>query len=209
MTATTNERVVFSSRRGGSGTGRGVYVVFGVLLFWFPLVGALTDVVENAAGRVGVELLWLVALGAVATLLFGWIALFVGPICVVTDRRFVGRRYLRPRVDVPAAELAGAQRVVVQIRRGMEVVREQHTHLVAVVLRSGRVVRVGPVRDAEGLVALVRQIGSGEVDPRALRGVAGEPSRAEERGDLFFATQAATGGAPRGPLFVGPTAVVG
>ena len=128
----------------------------------------------------------------------------------VTDRRIVARRFLRKPLEIDPTDVRSATRVVVKYTRYGRVVGEHMTHLVAVLYKGGGGQRVGPVKDADELVALLAAMGAGHaVDARALPGTNGEPARAEERDDVFFAQAAKAGGNPCGPVFVGPTTVIG
>ncbi|MEO5729163.1 MAG: hypothetical protein ABI134_19070, partial [Byssovorax sp.] len=128
---------------------------------------------------------------------------------LITSQRVIARRvFLRPLIFAPE-DIGAAARFRINHMRYGNLVRTQLTHTLVVALRSGSTRRFGPVKDAEGLLVLLEGIGQGVIDVRVLPGERGELSQAETRRDIFFARATRTAGAERGPLFVGPTAVIG
>src|SRR5439155_14425294 len=115
----------------------------------------------------------------------------------VTDRRIVGNNFLLAPSFARIEAVAGATRIIKQYTRYGAVVREELTHRVAVVLKSGGGMRVGPVVDPDELVGFLRGVAMGNVVPRTLPGVDGEPPPAERRTDFFFATAVHAGDVPR------------
>ncbi|HEY4120531.1 MAG TPA: hypothetical protein VGM56_21850 [Byssovorax sp.] len=209
------ERVVFASARGGS-VGRGGCFWLVAIVLGFHVLGSLFTLVtlgvsstSRAEAGLGV---WLTPIGTfvvIGVIVALWIQHARTPMFFVTDQRIVARRFLRKPIEIDPAQVRSATRVVVKYTRYGRVVGEHMTHLVAVLYKGGGGQRVGPVKDADELVALLAAMGEGMVDARALPGTNGEPARAEERDDVFFAQAAKAGGNPCGPVFVGPTTVVG
>lgn len=144
-----------------------------------------------------------------AVLLARWLDLRLRPAYVITSQRIIARRIFLPALTFEPADIGAAARFLIKHMRYGAIVREQLTHSVVVALRSGGTRRFGPVKDAETLVVLLTGLGQGVIDLRALPGTNGELSAAETRRDLFFARSTRTAGAERGPLFVGPTTVIG
>lgn len=205
------ERVIFASGRGGAAGYNGL-VWLGFLLLGMQVFGGCVSLSLLASssefhlnGISWMSFAWL-ALGGY--LIARWIGQRRGQSYVITDRRFIARRMLLGPLTVPLSDLAGARRILVQVTRYGTVINEINTHRVVLGVKNGTS-KIGPVRDVDELVSLVNGIATGFVDPRLLGDVNGGPSRAEERGDLFFAKKTVTAGAPRGPLFIGPTKVIG
>jgi hypothetical protein len=210
------ERVVYSSVRGGAAhhpwwwwllavyAGLHINGVAMGMLAWMIFPASPGQSAMRAPGPIS---LLTTAFGVL--LLVRWLDLKRRPAYVVTDRRIIARRILQKPLEVDPAEVQGAARFLVKHTRYGRVVREILTRTVVLLLRSGGASRVGPVKEADGLVDLLNGLGQGVIDLRALPGVDGELARAETRGDLYFARSTITAGAERGPLFVGPGAVIG
>ncbi len=210
------ERVVYSSVRGGTAHHPwwwwllavffGLHingVAMGVLAWMVFPVGSG----ESAMRGPGVISLLTSAFGVL--LLVRWLDLKRRPSYLVTDRRVIARRILQKPLEIDPADVELAARFLVKHMRYGRVVREILTRTVVIVLRSGSSSRVGPVKDADGLVDLLTGLAQGVIDLRALPGVDGELSRAETRRDLYFARSTKAANVERGPLFVGPGAVIG
>jgi hypothetical protein len=208
------ERVVWRSKPGGPAG----YSVWLWLLFIFAgmqVFGSFMSLIFIFATDIKAEAGFSSLLMPIGTLLVAVVFLVAylrfkkGPAYFVTDRRFIARRFLNTPLIFDPREVVGAARFLVQYTRYGRVVNEILTHRVVVGLRSGGTFKFGPVEDADELVTILQGVGQGVLDLRTLAGVDGGLSRAEERSDLYFALTTTTGGAPRGPLFVGPTKVIG
>jgi len=138
-----------------------------------------------------------------------WLLLRRQPSYFITDRRLIARRLFWTPIVIDLENVASAARFLVQYTRYGRVVNEILTHRVAVTFRSGGYRRLGPIKYPDDFASLLQSVAHGIVDCRALPDIAGGLSAAEARTDVFFAQTTLTGGAPRGPLFVGPTKVVG
>lgn len=207
------ERVIFASVRGGDAGHSGWWwlaAIFGGM----QVCNGLMFGVHFLASPSGEPMVGGVV-GAIAAILAGlaalarWVQLKVQPAYVVTTRRVIAKRVFLPAVTFTPDDVGAAARFLIKHMRYGAIVREQLTHTVVVALRSGGTRRFGPVKDADALVTLFTGLGQGVIDVRALPGAGGELSAAETRKDLFFARASITAGAERGPLFVGPTAIVG
>jgi hypothetical protein len=207
------ERVVFQSKRGGkAGYSPLLWIVFifgGMQVFGalvtFPILLLTVDESIPISS-------WIAPfLTAVAffTFLVLWIRFTRVPAYLVTDRKIIVKRFLRSPLVLSPRDVGGAARVLVQYTRYGRVVNEILTNRIVLGLRSGGAPKIGPVEDAEELVALLQGVASGAIDLAALPDVKGGLARAEERTDLFFARATVTAGAPRGPVFVGPTKIIG
>jgi hypothetical protein len=207
------ERVVFQSKRGGkAGYSPLLWILFifgGLQVFGafvtFPLI-LLTA--EESIPISSWAMPFLTAVAFLAFLVL-WIRFTRSPAYLVTDRKIIARRFLRSPLVLSPRDVGGAARFLVQYTRYGRVVNEILTNRIVLGLRSGGTPKIGPVEDAEELVALLQGVANGAVDLAALPDVNGGPARAEERTDLFFARATVTAGAPRGPVFVGPTKIIG
>lgn len=208
-----DERVIFSSTRGGDAGHSGWWWI---LVFFFGLqvcnglmfLGfALGSPGNGNHGGVSVGSVLVLLLAAAA--FARWLQLRRQPSYFVTNQRVIARRFfLSPLVFAPQ-DIGAAARFVIKHMRNGHLQRTQITHTIVVGLRSGGTHRFGPVKDAEGMLVLFEGIAQGVIDVRVLPGENGELSRAETRRDLFFARASRTADAERGPLFVGPTSVIG
>ncbi|MFO0759635.1 MAG: hypothetical protein U0359_24290 [Byssovorax sp.] len=207
------ERIIVQSKRGGP-AGYGGLMWLGILFGGSQVLGALMFVpmmMSSDAASPGAQM-WIMTL--LTLVIFGvflgrWILLRTRPAYVITDRRLIGRRLFLPPVAVPLEDVAGAVRVLVQYTRYGRVVNELLTHRVGIARRSGGMFRIGPIADVDELVSLLQGVAHGHIDCKALPDAEGGLAAAEARTDLFYAQKTLTGGLPRGPLFVGPTKVIG
>lgn len=209
------ERIIFQSKRGGSAGYGGLMwllILFGgsqicgALMIIPILVGGTSEGKgEGATQMVVMSVITLVVgLAAVGR----WILLKVRPSYFITDRRLIARRLFLLPVAIELENVASAARVLVQYTRYGTVVNELLTHRVAVGFHSGGARRFGPIKDADEFTSLLQSVAHKVVDCKALPDVNGGLAAAEARSDLFFAQTTQAGGAPRGPLFVGPTKVI-
>lgn len=209
----TSERIIYSSVRGGDAGHSGwwwLLAIFGGMQACNGLmvsIHLLTNPVDSILpGGPALPLLGIL-LGALA--LGRWIQLKVQPAYIVSSQRIIARRVFLPAITFAPEDVGAAARFLIKHMRYGRIVREQLTHTLVVALRSGGTRRFGPVKDADTLVVLLTGLAQGVIDVRSLPGENGELSAAETRRDLFFARATRTGGAERGPLFVGPGAVIG
>lgn len=207
------ERIIFSSTRGGDAGHSGWWWLL-VLFGWTQVCNGLMFTAHFLFDPSVSSFSGALAL-AIPALLLGmaffarWLMLRYRPSYFVTSQRIIARRLLLPTVTFPAEDVGAAVRFLINHMRNGALVRRQLTHTMVVALRSGGTRRFGPVKDAESLLALLEGVSQGVIDVRTLPGEGGELSRAETRRDLFFARSTRTAGTVRGPLFVGPTAVIG
>jgi hypothetical protein len=212
---TQGERIVFRSKRGGiAGNSGWMWLLF--IIGGSQVCGAITafavlfsDGPNEKGPSVSVFLMPAATVVVAFVLLVLWIRYKRQPAYFVTERRLIARPFLLAPLVMDLRNVAGANRILVQYTRYGRVVNEILTNRIGVQLRSGGGHRFGPVEDADELVALLQGVAQGVVDCRALPDADGGLSRAEERRDLFFARWTLTAGLPRGPLFVGPTKVIG
>ncbi|MFS8070944.1 MAG: hypothetical protein ACMG6S_31640, partial [Byssovorax sp.] len=206
------ERVIYSSVRGGDAGHSGwwwLLALFGgmqvcnVLMYAGFALRHPED--SPAGGSVGAVL----ALVVLAVAFARWLQLRLQPAYLITSQRVIARRVFLPPLIFAPEDIGAAARFQINHMRYGNLVRTQLTHTLVVALRSGGTRRFGPVKDAEGLLVLLEGIGQGVIDVRVLPGERGELSQAETRRDIFFARATRTAGAERGPLFVGPTTVIG
>lgn len=215
VTLQPDERVVYSSARGGTAHHSAWWwlaaVIGGLNVCNAPMwLGFYFMRTDDAAPPHGSFPFFTMAEAVFAiVLLVRWIDLRFRPAYVVTNQRILARRILQPVLAIEPADITGSARFLVKYSRYGRIVRETLTNTVVVGLRSGTTMRIGPVKDADTLVALFMGLAQGAIDLRALPGVNGELAAAETRRDLFFARSTRAGGAERGPLFVGPTTMIG
>ncbi len=206
-----DERVIFSSTRRGD-AGHSVWWWFLALFVGLQVCGGLTFIglalggsANGSQGGVSTVVTLLLAAAGFAR----WLQLRLQPSYFITSQRVIARRFfLSPLVFAPQDVGAAARFVIKHMRHG-SLLHTQITNSIVVALRSGGTRRFGPVHDAEGMLTLLEGIAQGVIDVRVLPGENGELSRAETRRDLFFARASRTADAERGPLFVGPTTVIG
>jgi hypothetical protein len=206
------ERVVFQSKRGG----KAGYSPWLWLLFLFGgmhLFGSLLmlPILLTSDAPISITT-WATTIffsGAAVALLVLWFRWKRVPAYLVTSRSIIARRFLRAPLVISPRDVGAAARFVVRLTRYGRVVNEIFTNRIVLGLHSGGVSKIGPVEDAEELVNLLLGVADGSIDLAALPDVNGGLARAEERTDLFFARVTVTAGAPRGPLFIGPSKVIG
>jgi hypothetical protein len=206
-----DERVIFSSRRRGD-AGHSVWWWFLAIFVALQVCGGLTFIgvalgtsEQGLHGSVSTTITLLLAAAGLAR----WLQLRLQPSYFITSQRVIARRFFQSPLLFAPQDVGAAARFVIKHMRYGRLVRTQVTHSIVVALRSGGTRRFGPVEDAEGMLMLLEGIAQGVIDVRVLPGQAGELSRAETRRDLFFARASRAAGAERGPLFVGPTTVIG
>jgi len=206
------ESVVFQSKRGGkAGYSPLLWIVFifvGMQLFGSVLMLPIL-LTTDARITASTWITTLLTLGAFAALIVLWIRFTRAPAYFVTDRKIIARRFLRAPLVFSPRDIGGAARFLVQYTRYGRVVNEILTNRIVLGLRSGGVPKIGPVEDDDELVALLHGVANGSIDLAALPDVKGGLARAEERTDLFYARATTTAGQPRGPVFVGPTKIIG
>lgn len=206
------ERVIFQSMRGGK-AGYSPYLWILFILAGNHLLFSVARVPFLLARASEVEPIeWLMTLPSAVicvALIALWIRFKRSPGYFITDRRIIARRFLRKPIEVSLSDVTSAARFTVLYSRYGRIVSEQLTHRIVVGVRSVGAVKFGPVLDAEDMTGLIVSIAQGSVDPRALPDVHGGPARAEERTDLFIARTTMTAATPRGPLFIGPTKIIG
>ena len=215
VTLEPDERVVYSSVRGGTAHHSALWWIVAVIgglhvcnaPMWFGFYFFRTD---GGSGPQSTFPFFTAAESILAiVLLVRWIDLRLRPAYFVTNQRILARRLVQPALAIDPSSITGAARFLVKYSRYGRIVRETLTHTVVVGLQSGTTQRIGPVKDADTLVALFTGLSQGAIDLRALPGVNGELAAAETRRDLFFARSTRAGDAERGPLFVGPGAMIG
>jgi hypothetical protein len=206
------ERVIFQSKRGGpAGYSPLLWIVFifGGMHVSGTLITLPILLASDADLPVSTWITSLVSLAVTIGLLVAWLRFTRGPAYVITDRKIIARRFLRAPIVLSPRDVAGATRYLVQYTRYGRVVNEVLTHRVVIGLRSGGAPMIGPVKDVEEFVGLLHGVAAGAINLSALPDVKGGLARAEERTDLFYARSTVTAGAPRGPLFIGPTKIIG
>jgi hypothetical protein len=202
------ERVIFRSARGGAAGysgGMWLLILFGAsqICGGFMMVPFLLKN-ESGDGATQISVMTIVTLVVSVVVLVRWIMMKVRPAYFITDRRLIARRLLLPPVVIDLENVGGAVRVLVQYTRYGRVVNELLTHRVGVAFHSGGSRKFGPIKDADDFASLLQGVAEGIVDCKALPDADGGLAPAEARSDLFFARATLTGGAPRGPVFVGP-----
>jgi hypothetical protein len=206
-----DERVIFSStRRGDAGHSTwwwllAIFVglqVCGGLLFVGMALGISG---QSSQGGVSTVVTLLLAAAGFAR----WLQLRLQPSYFITSQRVIARRFFSSPLVFAPQDVGAAARFVIKHMRNGSLLHTQITHSMVVALRTGGTHRFGPVHDAEGMLVLFEGIAQGVIDVRVLPGENGELSRAETRRDIFFARTSRTADAERGPLFVGPTTVIG
>lgn len=209
------ERVVLQSPRGGT-AGYGGLMWLLILFGGSHVCGALmiipllvSDDSKRADGTTTMMISSIVSLLVGGAALVRWLLLRRQPSYFITDRRLIARRLFWTPVVIDLDNVASAARFMVKYTRYGRVVNEVLTHRVAVAFHSGGYRRLGPIKYPDEFTALLQSVAHRIVDCRALPDVSGGLSAAEARTDVFFAQTTLTGGAPRGPLFVGPTKVIG
>lgn len=216
LTLEPGERIIFQSTLGGPAGYSGwmwLGILFGGsqlcgLLIWVPLMIS-GESSRSGSGNPSQYIMSALTLLICGAALVRWILMRTKLAYFITDKRLIARRLLLTPVAIDLDNVASAARVLVQYTRYGRVTNELLTHRVAVAFHSGGYRRFGPIKDADEFVSLLQGVAQRSIDCKALPDIHGGPPLAEVRSDLFFARTTKTAGAQRGPIFVGPTKVIG
>ena len=206
------ERILFSSARGGDAGHSGwwwLLAIFGGMQVCNGLTFTLFFFNSDPAKGRSFPVLALATLLVSAVVFARWLQLRLQPTYFVTNQRLVARRFFLAPLTIAPSDVGAAARFLIKHTRYGRVMRKQLTHSIVIALRSGGTHRFGPVKDAEAMLVFLEGLAQGVIDVRALPGENGELSAAETRRDLYFARTTKAAGAERGPIFVGPTTVIG
>jgi len=210
-----DERLIWSSPRGPSllfGSA-GSFVHAGArspraLMGMFVVTAYVVIMVIRATLTVGpfgpcVAVVLLVALGV------WWRRTASRPAFYLSDQHLFCRRRLGG-VDVhELALLRRCERYLERVRTRSGGIIETPTDAVMLYFEGRPTVRVGTVKDFEGLWDLLHHgVLARAVQLTALPSLDGAPAPAEKREDLLFVRSTRTGGEVYGPLFVGPTRLI-
>ena len=134
--------------------------------------------------------------------------LAAAPVFCVTDRRLVAERVLRAPLEIELDRIASATCLVAPPARGASAGVE--TNVVEVTCKDGATYSIGPVVEAGELCAILTSVGQGVADVRALHLARTASRRAPSSATTCsFARSSRSSGAPSGPVFLGPSALVG